>query len=160
MGIDEDFFKPSIPADRTRRQIDSFADLGSLPSTHRHGRQPDQPQQTYGSLSTFHGDGALGTSPLSALRAVPVPGSDTSSPAASPRISNIDPVPPHSMPIGGYGSKAAKPFVRPIDGPSRRPSVSFQNRHPFKAGSLSGSSVPRTHDSDSPASLNLEIDRR
>jgi autophagy-related protein 13 len=140
MGVDENYFRPSIPQRR-----DSHAEPGSLPSQ-RQDRRPQDPQQTYGSLSTFHGAGALGTSPITALRAVRPIGSDTSSPSGSISAS-MEPDPPHSLPIRGA---AARPMTtRPYEG-SRRPSISFQ---PFKAGSLSGS--PRIPDLEpsSPQSL-------
>ncbi|GKT94104.1 autophagy protein ATG13 [Colletotrichum tofieldiae] len=72
MGVDENFFKPSLPQRResTRR---NDPEVGSLPS-HRRSRNLSDIHQTYGSLSTFHGDGALGTSPISALKAVRPPG--------------------------------------------------------------------------------------
>ncbi|GAB1315998.1 autophagy protein 13 [Madurella fahalii] len=145
MGVDENFFKPSIPPRREHGhgRSDSYAEPGSLPA-HRHGRGAQEPQQTYGSLSTFHGAGALGTSPITALRAVRPIGSDTSSPSASTSASIEQPDPPHSLPIRGA---AARPTVRTADAANRRPSVSFQ---PFKAGSLSGS--PRIPDMEAPAS--------
>ncbi|KAK3682419.1 autophagy-related protein 13-domain-containing protein [Podospora appendiculata] len=139
MGVDENFFKPSITNRREHVRSDSYAEVGSLPSQ-RQGRGAQEPQQTYGSLSTFHGEGALGTSPMTALKAVRPIGSDTSSPPASAAASLEQPEPPHSLPIRG---SAARPSLRNPDGTGRRPSVSFQ---PFKAGSLSGS--PRIHDLD------------
>ena len=186
MGIDENYFRPSIPhttqnpdnaylasqrhvqqqqggGQQHRRQSSATeAPVGSLPSHHRHARniaEPSyrpQPQQTYGSLSTFHGPDALATSPISALKAVRPLGSDTSSPTDSIQPSSsmeqrpqIDP--PNSLPIaaGRHAGMspsstpiaARPPTLRNLDGLSRRPSVSFQ---PFKAGSLSSS--PRVHD--------------
>ncbi|WYZ35663.1 hypothetical protein EsH8_X_000310 [Colletotrichum jinshuiense] len=142
MGVDENFFKPSLPQQREIRRND--AEVGSLPS-HRRSRNLSDIHQTYGSLSTFHGDGPLGTSPISALKAVRSPGSDTSSPPGSTPTS-IDPNPPNSLPVTGL---ATRPSMKGFSSTGRRPSVSFQ---PFKAGSLSGSPVPRTLDSESPAS--------
>ncbi|KAH7375311.1 autophagy-related protein 13-domain-containing protein [Plectosphaerella cucumerina] len=142
MGVDENYFKPSMPqrADISRRR--DSAEVGSLPS-HRRNRGIGEVQQTYGSLSTFHGENALATSPITALRAVRPPGSDTSSPPNSmPR--NVEPNPPSSLPV-----TVARPQMRGFGSGVRRPSVSFQ---PFKAGSLSGSPIPRTLDSESPAS--------
>ncbi|KAK3316434.1 autophagy-related protein 13-domain-containing protein [Apodospora peruviana] len=155
MGVDENFFKPSIGSAAAahhrrdhhgrRTTTDPYGEVvGSLPSR-RQGRGAQEPQQTYGSLSTFHGEGALGTSPMTALKAVRPIGSDTSSPPASAAASVTEqPDPPHSLPIR---SSAARPSLRNFDGTGRRPSVSFQ---PFKAGSLSGS--PRVHEMDVPAS--------
>ncbi|KAG7130685.1 Autophagy-related protein 13 like [Verticillium longisporum] len=138
MGVDENFFKPSMPQ-RTHNRRDDV-EVGSLPS-HSRGTGLSELRQTYGSLSTFHGEGALGTSPISALKAVRPPGSDTSSPPGS-RPASFQPNPPNSLPV--------RPTMRGFTGGSvRRPSVSFQ---PFKAGSLSGSPIPRTLDSESPAS--------
>jgi autophagy-related protein 13 len=148
MGIDENYFRPSIPERRDHGRSDPYAEPGSLPSQ-RQGRASQEPQQTYGSLSTFHGEGALvGTSPITALRAVRPIGSDTSSPSASAGGSVEQPDPPHSLPIRGA---AARPPLRAFDAGNRRPSLSFQ---PFKAGSLSGSPrIPDTEPPSSPQSL-------
>ncbi|KAL2139369.1 hypothetical protein VTI28DRAFT_5285 [Corynascus sepedonium] len=143
MGVDENYFKPSVPQRREHGRPDLYAEPGSLPS-HRQGRGSQDAQQTYGSLSTFHGPGALGTSPISALRSVRPIGSDTSSPSNSLSASLEQPDPPHSLPIRGA---SARPMARPHDASARRPSVSFQ---PFKAGSLSGS--PRIGDLETPSS--------
>ncbi|KAH8882130.1 hypothetical protein GQ53DRAFT_462458 [Thozetella sp. PMI_491] len=142
MGVDEHLFRPSIPAPQRREhgRRDSYAEAGSVPSG-PYSRAAPGPQQTYGSLSTFHGEGALATSPLTALKAVRAVGSDTSSPPGSVPAS-VEPDPPHSLPIRGHSRQS----IRSIDGMARRPSVSFQ---PFKAGSLSAS--PRPGD-ESPAS--------
>lgn len=144
MGVDEDFFKPSVPQRQqpaSHGRADSYAEPGSLPS-HRLGRGQREPHQTYGSLSTFHGAGAFGTSPISALKAVRPPGSDTSSPPGSSAASVDQSEPSHSLPIRGASSRT----LRDLEG-SRRPSISFQ---PFKAGSISSS--PRIPDHGSPAS--------
>ncbi|KAI0139035.1 autophagy-related protein 13-domain-containing protein [Hypoxylon sp. NC0597] len=149
MAISDDMFKPSL-ANRGHGRRDSYApEVGSLPY-HRHAQDITENQQRYGSLSTFHGEGPIGTSPISALRAVKAPGSDTSSPPDS-RPGSIE-APPHTLPIG---SPARRPSVRGAH-ESRRPSVSFQSS-PFKHGSLSGSPVVRPQDPDvppSPHSLN------
>ncbi|KAH8158392.1 hypothetical protein CIB48_g9856 [Xylaria polymorpha] len=102
--------------------------------------------QRYGSLSTFHGDGPPGTSPISALRAVKAPGSDTTSPPDS-RPASLE-APAHSLPISSIARRSS---LRMTEGSSRRPSVSFQSS-PFKHGSLSGSPVPRMQDQDVPPS--------
>ncbi|PHH75647.1 hypothetical protein CDD80_2200 [Ophiocordyceps camponoti-rufipedis] len=145
MGVDEAVFKPSLPHFGDRGQRAPTVEPASLRGYNR-GVLGDV-QQTYGSLSTFHGDGPLGTSPISALRAVRPPGSDTSSPpasfAATPAIDAPNSLPVTSRPL------SARPPLRSGDGPARRTSMSFQ---PFKAGSLSGSPIPRTLDSESPAS--------
>jgi len=144
MGVDENFFQPSIKQRRDHHvRADSFAEPGSLPSR-RQIRGAQEPQQTYGSLSTFHGAGALGTSPISALKAVRPIGSDTDSPVGSAAASVDQPEPSFSLPIRGAGGR---PSLRNADGTGRRPSVSFQ---PFKAGSLSGS--PKVGDGEVPPS--------
>ncbi|KAH6617806.1 autophagy-related protein 13-domain-containing protein [Chaetomium sp. MPI-SDFR-AT-0129] len=143
LGLDENYFKPSISQRRDHDRYEPYVEPGSLPS-HRQDRGRQGPQQTYGSLSTFHGAGALGTSPITALRSVRPIGSDTSSPPESMSESVEPTEPPHSLPIRGA---AGRPASRAYDGSNRRPSVSFQ---PFKAGSLSGS--PRIPDLEPPSS--------
>ncbi|KAH7020948.1 autophagy-related protein 13-domain-containing protein [Microdochium trichocladiopsis] len=150
IAISDDMFKPSLPhrtqteyAKANRRALE----VGSLPYSRQTGNITDN-QQRYGSLSTFHGEGPLGTSPISALRAVKAPESDTSSPPGS-RPESIEP-PPHSLPITG---PARRPSVRTgtSDSHGRRPSVSFQSS-PFKHGSLSGSPGRRLHGDEAPFS--------
>lgn len=149
MGADESLFKPSLPQSLGNRQHRAFREIGTQGGT----GGPPLPAQTYGSLSTFHGAGPIGTSPISALNAVRAPGSDTSSPPQS-LPTNPEPEPPHSVPItSGFG--AGNRFsTGPAGGHNpRRPSISFQGgKHPFKAGSLSASPVPRTHDGEPPGS--------
>ncbi|KAF7559075.1 hypothetical protein G7046_g5070 [Stylonectria norvegica] len=145
MGVDENFFRPSLPH-RSTISREPAVEVGSL-RDNRPRKALSELHQTYGSLSTFHGNGPVGTSPISALRAVRPPGSDTSSPPSSLPI-NHDLDAPNSLPIG-RGS-TARPSLRSTgEGSSRRPSVSFQ---PFKAGSLSGSPIPRQIDTESPTS--------
>ncbi|KHO01689.1 autophagy protein Atg13 [Metarhizium album ARSEF 1941] len=146
MGADENLFKPSV-TQRTDRTHGRVAEVGSL---HDHRRRTlSDLHQTYGSLSTFHGDGPLGTSPLSALRSVKAPGSDTSSPPTSLPADIGSEVAPSSMPISGRTSIPRAVASRPGESSSRRTSISFQ---PFKAGSLSGSPVPRQLEPESPSS--------
>lgn len=143
MGVDENFFRPSLPQ-QTDRPRGPITEVGSLRDDRTRPSLSDL-QQPYGSLSTFHGNVPIGTSPISALRAVRSPGSNASSPPSSLPANN-DVEGPNSLPIR---NTATRPSLRTTDGTSRRPSVSFQ---PFKAGSLSGSPVPRQIDSESPAS--------
>lgn len=144
MGVDENFFRPSLPQQTHRSRV-SVAEVGSLRDNRSRPNISDL-QQTYGSLSTFHGNNPLGTSPISALKAVRPPGSDTSSPPGSLPVNNeMDG--PNSLPIGRQA--VTRPTLRTFEGSSRRPSVSFQ---PFKAGSLSGSPGPRQMEAESPAS--------
>ncbi|KAF4122695.1 autophagy-related protein 13, partial [Geosmithia morbida] len=150
MGVDEDFFKPSLPQRaRTDQQTrgGQVAEVVSL----RENRPPQanvaEAHQTYGSLSTFHGNVPMGTSPMTALRSVRPPGSDTSSPP-TPITNHGDSVP--SGPLPPARAYSSRPGTGVGDGLlSRRPSISFQ---PFKAGSLSGSPVPRQPEPESPAS--------
>ncbi|KAI0477325.1 hypothetical protein GGR56DRAFT_665370 [Xylariaceae sp. FL0804] len=135
MAISDDMFTPSLPNRGLGRREISTTDVGSVPYS-RHTRDITENQQRYGSLSTFHGEGPTGTSPISALRAVKAPGSDTSSPPGS-RPASVE-VPAHSLPIT---RPARRPSLRTAD--ARRPSVSFQSS-PFKQGSLSGSPVPQS----------------
>ncbi|OAA50594.1 autophagy protein Atg13 [Metarhizium rileyi] len=151
MGADENLFKPSVTR-RTDRPHGQVAEVGSL-RVHRRGTALSDLHQTYGSLSTFHGDGPLGTSPLSALRSIKAPGSDTSSPPASLPTSTGNEVTPSSMPISGRVSTPRAVASRPAESSSRRTSMSFQ---PFKAGSLSGSPVPRHLDPESPSSAHSQ----
>lgn len=137
-AIDENFFKPSLPQSRGSSRREVSAEIGSLPSRRRgKDSQSEDVPQTYGSLSTFHGAGALGTSPISALKAVKPIGSESSSPAGSVPLSMEDP--PNSLPI--------RPSLLGKESVGRRSSVTFQ---PFKAGSLSGS--PRVTEGEMPAS--------
>ncbi|KAI1097951.1 autophagy-related protein 13-domain-containing protein [Jackrogersella minutella] len=149
IAISDDMFKPSL-SNRGHGRRDSYApEVGSLPY-HRHVQDITENQQRYGSLSTFHGDGPIGTSPISALKAVKAPGSDASSPPDS-RPASVE-APLHTLSIANL---ARRPSLRGLD-TSRRPSVSFQSS-PFKHGSLSGSPVVRPQDNDvppSPQSLN------
>ena len=135
MGMDEDYFKPSLGqrysgnSEGNDPLVRDKAEVGSLPSTRRNDYgQPDQ-GQAYGSLSTFHQMGhPTGTSPLSALRAARVAGSE------SPEDTVPKKAPPNTR--SAQGSRSS---LRSADGgPSvgRRPSVSFM---PFKSPSLSAS---------------------
>ena len=125
MGADEQFFQPSLAINRDRRQAAKTVEVGSLPA-HRQQEEDAEPVQAYGSLSTFHGDvPPRGSSPISALRAAKIMGSDTSSPP-------VDSF-PRTLPI-----QTSRVSLRSMEGlaMARKPSVSFQ---PFKAGSLSSS---------------------
>jgi autophagy-related protein 13 len=145
IAISDDMFKPSLPHRSQSRREPLTHEVGSLPYQ-RHAHNITENQQRYGSLSTFHGEGPLGTSPISALRAVKAPGSDTTSPSESGPASFEAPT--HSLPIS---SIPRRPSLRTTEGSSRRPSVSFQSS-PFKHGSVSGSSLPRMQDQDIPSS--------
>ena len=134
MGMEEPFFErpmarrlESAPAQRDYMGRD--AEVGSLPQQ-REGRPSlAEHGQAYGSMSTFHQPGPpTGTSPLSALRAARVAGSE------SPEDSLPKKVPPNTR--SAQGSRSS---LRSADGPGgvgRRPSVSFM---PFKTPSLSAS---------------------
>ena len=134
MGMDEPFFER--PAARrlesapTRREyMGRDAEVGSLPQQQSGRPSIAEQGQAYGSMSTFHQAGpATGTSPMSALRAARVVGSE------SPEDSLPKKVPPNTR--SAQGSRSS---LRSADGPgsvNRRPSVSFM---PFKTPSLSAS---------------------
>ncbi|GAP92475.2 putative autophagy protein Atg13 [Rosellinia necatrix] len=145
MAIPDDMFMPSLPR-RTQSRNETLAhEVGSLPYQ-RHVHNIAENQQRYGSLSTFHGEGPVGTSPISALRAVKAPGSDTASSPDS-RPASIEGA-GHPLPISSMARRAS---IRTTESLSRRPSVSFQSS-PFKHGSLSGSPIPRMQDQDVPPS--------
>lgn len=142
MGADEHFFAPSLAArgDLSRRRSTRETEIGSLP-VHRQPEADSDPVQTYGSLSTFHGNAPpRGSSPISALRAQRPMGSDTSSP------------PVGSLPPSRPSPLASKSSLRSLEGMSvaRKTSLSFK---PFKAGSLSSSPGRATYAGESlPAS--------
>ncbi|KAI5856707.1 autophagy-related protein 13-domain-containing protein [Durotheca rogersii] len=145
MAISDDMFRPSLPRRGHGRHESYTPEPGSLPY-HRHAHDVTENQQRYGSLSTFHGEGPIGTSPISALKAVKAPGSDTSSPIES-RPGSLE-APPHTLPI--VSGPARKPSLRGLD-TTRRPSISFQSS-PFKQGSLSALPVTRAPEQDVPPS--------
>ena len=133
MGLDEQFFEPSLGRERgvkqSERPYSQGIETGSLPQGRQsHIENPEQ-CQAYGSMSTFHQVGApAGSSPLSALR------------AARERASESPPEPSQSrLPPGSRMAQASRSSLRSSDGRpfvGRRPSVSFQ---PFKTPSLSAS---------------------
>ncbi|KFY13733.1 hypothetical protein V492_03066 [Pseudogymnoascus sp. VKM F-4246] len=126
----EDFFQPTLASRREDRRRDTRAtEVGSLPVNRRFSVDVE-PTQTYGSLSTFHGEGpTLAASPISALRAARNMASETNSPPAGSSYAKY--------------AQPSRPTSRANEGlaAARRPSVSF---NPFKAGSLSGSPLPGT----------------
>ncbi|KAL3421973.1 autophagy protein ATG13 [Phlyctema vagabunda] len=125
MGADEHFFQPSLAAKNDNRRRNAKTEVGSLPAS----RQPlddPEPGQAYGSMSTFHGNGApLASSPISALRAAKVMGSEDGS--------SLGESAPRARPM-----QTSRASLKSLEGVNmaRRPSFSFQ---PFKAGSLSSS---------------------
>ncbi|KXJ89793.1 autophagy-related protein 13-domain-containing protein [Microdochium bolleyi] len=151
IAISDDMFKPSLPH-RTQteyaRANQRALEAGSVPYSRQAANITDN-QQRYGSLSTFHGEGPTGTSPISALKAVKAPDSDTSSPPGS-RPESIEP-PRHSLPITGPTRRPSMRNAGTSDSHGRRPSVSFQSS-PFKHGSLSGSPGRRLHGDEVPSS--------
>lgn len=129
INLDEHFFRP--PGQRPSSQHSGGREMSSLPSVGTGQPLRTDFNQAYGSLSSFHHQGAnpIGASPLTALRSA-AEFVDRSSPVESP----ID------RPAMGlrsiHGSKAS---LRSLDngGIQRRPSLSFM--HPFKTHSLSAS---------------------
>ena len=136
MGMDDHFFEPSLGRKEGRdiqrkdyavRPSDEVA--GSLPHDRRHSIPHPNQGQAYGSMSTFHQPGPpTSSSPLSALRAARIAGSESPEDTVSRRA------PPNTR--SAQGSRSS---LRSADGGGavgRRPSVSFM---PFKSPSLSAS---------------------
>ena len=136
MGMDDQFFEPSLGRKEGRdiqrkdyavRPTDEVA--GSLPHDRRHSTPHPNQGQAYGSMSTFHQPGPpTSSSPLSALRAARIAGSESPEDTVSRRA------PPNTR--SAQGSRSS---LRSADGGGavgRRPSVSFM---PFKSPSLSAS---------------------
>ena len=136
MGMDDRFFEPSLGRregpDKERkdyavRPTNEIA--GSLPHNRRDSIPRLDQGQAYGSLSTFHQPGPpTSSSPISALRAARVAGSESPEDMVSKRA------PPNTRSTQGSRSS-----LRSADGGAgmgRRPSVSFM---PFKSPSLSAS---------------------
>jgi autophagy-related protein 13 len=124
MGLDDHYFRPSLAG----RQQEPVVVPSSVPNAKKDYTEDVREQgQAYGSLSTFHRTGhALGSSPLSAMRAVRDDNSNSS----------VDTPPQRIQP--NHRSQGSRSSLRSETAPSnlRRPSVSFQ---PFKAGSLASS---------------------
>ena len=134
IGMDEHLFgRPSNrrleSAPAQRLYANPVGEVGSLPQ-----QRPARPSladqgQAYGSMSTFHQVGPpTGTSPLSALRAARIAGSE------SPEDSE-----PKKAPRNTQSAQGSRSSLRSADGNTgvgRRPSVSFM---PFKTPSLSAS---------------------
>ncbi|KAL5604344.1 uncharacterized protein BROUX77_004530 [Berkeleyomyces rouxiae] len=151
IGMDDRFFKPSVPKPIAIRRGIEQPVPGSLPGTPPISERPGTtaPVQTYGSMNTFHGENAISTSPMTALKQVKVPGSEESSYSQyRPNTPAMDSAVPHSLPT--YGGKTTVPSRLNLrEAHSRRPSLSSPFS-PFKAGSLSGS--PRPIETDIPSS--------
>lgn len=134
IGLDEQFFEPSLGRkvgtnQAERLDVTRGLEAGSLPPKRTDlVERPDQ-SQAYGSMSTFHQVGpATGSSPLSALRAVPDMGSQSPTDRQSPKVS--------SSTRSVHGSRSSARSTEDAPGVVRRPSVSFM---PFKTPSLSAS---------------------
>lgn len=127
MASDDRYFKPSLSPRRASRSEQEHVP-GSLPVRRKYMDDRQDPAQAYGSLSTFHGEGQPGTSPLTALRGAQWPGGGRS-PMESP---------PQKLPPNHRTAQGSKSSLRSNEVPTytRRTSVSFQ---PFKAGSLASS---------------------
>ena len=135
MGMDEDYFQPSLGRTQDEQQqgrgisARGTTEVGSLPSNRRGDLVRPGQGQAYGSMSTFHQVGPLaGTSPLSALRAARVAGSE------SPEDTVPKRAPPNTR--SAQGSRSSLRSADGASGVGRRPSVSFM---PFKSPSLSAS---------------------
>jgi autophagy-related protein 13 len=122
MAMDDHYFKPSLGRN------DGNQVVGSAPASKKNSLREDEPDQTYGSLSTFHNIGPKrSSSPISALRAV-----------ADAGVGSLSSTPLKSLPIHQMPreSKSSPRSGEAMPDYQRRPSVSFQ---PFKAGSLASS---------------------
>ncbi|KAI9876006.1 MAG: autophagy protein 13 [Pleopsidium flavum] len=149
IGMDEQFFKPSLASARTQNPpyLKGAKEVGSLPP--ERGDRTDRPDrsQAYGSLSTFHQVGPpASSSPISALRAA----RDFNAP--SPSESPPQKIPPTLR--SAQGSRSSIRSTEGVQGVHRRPSVSFM---PFKASSLSAS--PSQADQSHPSSPRGSIGR-
>lgn len=149
IGMDEQFFKPSLAGARVPEPAYSKGakEVGSLPP--ERGNRTDRPDrsQAYGSLSTFHQVGPpASSSPLSTLRAA----RDFTTP--SPSDSPPQKIPPTLR--SAQGSRSSIRSTEGISGVRRRPSVSFM---PFKAPSLSAS--PSQADQSHPSSPRGSVGR-
>ena len=128
MGMDEDDFQPSLGRTQDAQQqgrgitARGTTEVGSLPSNRRGDLTRPGQGQAYGSMSTFHQVGPpASTSPLSALRAARVAGSE------SPEDSMPKKAPPNTR--SAQGSRSSLRSADGAPGVGRRPSVSFM---PFK----------------------------
>lgn len=134
IGMHGQAFEPSLARrqERTAPHRTVTAEVGSLPSRSRMSEDRPDLGQAYGSLSTFHQIGAqLGSSPISALRAAQVAGSE------SPEDFSTRKVPPSLR--SAQGSRSSARSTEGALGVGRRPSVSFM---PFKSPALSSSPSP------------------
>ena len=136
IGMDDQYFEPSLGRrEDPKHQRNEFAVrpstevAGSLPHNRRDSiTRPDQ-GQAYGSMSTFHQLGPpTSSSPLSALRAARIAGSESPEDTISRRV------PPNTR--SAQGSRSSLRSADGGAGVARRPSVSFM---PFKSPSLSAS---------------------
>lgn len=136
MGLDDQYFEPSLGRreDPSQQRKDyavrpTTEVAGSLPHNRRDSiPRPDQ-GQAYGSMSTFHQPGPpTSSSPLSALRAARIAGSESPEDTVSRRA------PPNTR--SAQGSRSSLRSADGGIGVGRRPSVSFM---PFKSPSLSAS---------------------
>lgn len=126
MGADDDFFRPSLPAEEAARIGNQ--EPGSVPVTRRGLESPDR-TRAYGSLSTYHQVGpTTGASPISTLRAA----RDLGPSSPDPQSPSQKLQPAAKLAKGRAAALAGDGELRAI----RRPSISFQ---PFKAPPLSAS---------------------
>ncbi len=136
MGMDEQYFEPSLGRreDPNKQRKDykvrtTTEAAGSLPHSRRDSIPRPEQGQAYGSMSTFHQPGPpASSSPLSALRAARVAGSESPEDTISRRA------PPNTR--SAQGSRSSLRSAEGGPGVGRRPSVSFM---PFKSPSLSAS---------------------
>ncbi|KAL1970025.1 hypothetical protein VTN77DRAFT_6430 [Rasamsonia byssochlamydoides] len=144
MGADDEFFRPSLPAEESNRV--GAQESGSLPLGRRVVVENPDRTRAYGSLSTFHQVGpTTSASPISTLRAARELGTTSPSPSGSP--------PQKLLPAAKIGpvGRAAVLAGEGSSGITRRPSLTFQ---PFKAPPLSASPSLVDHGRTTPAPAN------
>ena len=134
MGVDEDFFKPSLrPQDSSvplqNKYPSATVQVGSLPPGKVDSKERPDISRAYGSMSTFHQVGPQASSPISTLRAVRdrIVDSQEDSPNQKTPLPNTR---------SADGSRSSLRSVEGAHPVGRRPSVSF---NPFKAPALSAS---------------------
>lgn len=133
INLDEHYFRPSLNQKAPSQPLgyaSAGKEMNSLPSAGTHPPQRPEYNQTYGSLSSFHHQGAVpsGASPISALR--------NAAEMADRASFNGSPI--ERPPTGLRSIQGSKSSLRSFEGGvQRRPSVSFMQ--PFKSPSLSAS---------------------
>lgn len=134
INLDEHYFRPSLHQRALLQPlgyVSAGKEMNSLPSVGIHPPARPEYNQTYGSLSSFHHQGAVpsGASPLSALRNA----------AEMADRASLNGSPIERPPTGLRSIQGSRSSLRSFEGTGvqRRSSVSFMQ--PFKSPSLSAS---------------------